>query len=66
MPGRDIEGEWILGWPDRKRPRAEPHKDAEGRIVSARSPVLELEGLITPTDATYIVAQLQMPGAGAS
>lgn len=61
MPKKEIEGEWIYGWPDRKRPRPEVFKDAEGRVVSARTPVLELEGLITPTDATHIVAQLQMP-----
>ena len=61
MPLKEIEGEWIHGWPDRKRPRPEIFKDAEGRVVSARTPVLELEGLITPTDATHIVAQLQMP-----
>ena len=61
MPKKEIEGEWIHGWPDRKRPSPEVFKDAEGRVVSARTPVLELEGLITPTDAIHIVAQLQMP-----
>lgn len=61
MPRKEIEGEWIHGWPDRKRPHPEVFKDAEGRVVSARTPILELEGLITPTDATHIVAQLQMP-----
>ena len=61
MPRRPIEGEWIHGWPDRKRPRPQLFKDAEGRVVSARTPILALEGLITPTDATHIVAQLQMP-----
>ena len=61
MVKKEIEGEWIHGWPDRKRPRPEVFKDAEGRVVSARTPILELEGLITPTDATHIVAQLQMP-----
>ena len=61
MVKKEIEGEWIHGWPDRKRPRPEVFKDAEGRVVSARPQILELEGLITPTDATHIVAQLQMP-----
>ncbi|MCZ0951039.1 MAG: molybdopterin-dependent oxidoreductase [Rhodospirillaceae bacterium] len=61
MPKKEAEGEWIHGWPDRKRPRPELFKDSEGRVVSARTPILEQEGLITPTDATHIVAQLQMP-----
>jgi DMSO/TMAO reductase YedYZ molybdopterin-dependent catalytic subunit len=37
-----------------------PSKDAEGRTIYARTPLLQLEGLITPTDAFYIVAQLNM------
>ena len=57
MPGRKIEGDWILGWPDRKRPCSEFYKDAEGRVVFSRSPFLGLEGLLTPTDAHYIVAR---------
>ena len=61
MSSDDIEGDWILGWPDRKPPRPEYYKDAEGRVVFARSPFLDLQGPITPTEAHYIVAQLQMP-----
>ncbi len=61
MPRREIEGDWVLGWPDRKRSTLMPSKDAEGRVIFARSPVLDLEGLITPVDAYYIIAQLQMP-----
>lgn len=61
MPRKEIEGDWILGWPDRKRPKSEFYKDKEGRVVSSRSPFLDLEGVITPTDNTYILAQLQMP-----
>ena len=61
MPRREIEGDWVMGWPDRKRYRLAPSKDQEGRTIHARTPFLELEGLITPTDAYYIVAQLQMP-----
>ncbi|MBX3511980.1 MAG: molybdopterin-dependent oxidoreductase [Xanthobacteraceae bacterium] len=52
------EGEWVQGWPDRKRARLMPSKDAEGRTVFARTPLDQLEGLITPTDAFYIVTQL--------
>ena len=61
MARDELEGEWIQGWPDRKRARLMPSKDAEGRTIYARTPLLELEGLITPTDAYYIIAQLNMP-----
>ena len=27
----ELEGEWVMGWPDRKRARVMPSKDAEGR-----------------------------------
>lgn len=60
MARPELEGEWIQGWPDRARARLMPSKDAEGRTVYARTPLLQLEGLITPTDAFYIVAQLNM------
>lgn len=60
MARPELEGEWVQGWPDRARARLMPSKDAEGRTVFARSPLLELEGLTTPTDAFYIVAQLNM------
>ena len=61
MAENEMAGEWVMGWPDRKRARIMPSKDAEGRVVFARSPVLDLEGMLTPTDAYYIIAQLNMP-----
>jgi DMSO/TMAO reductase YedYZ molybdopterin-dependent catalytic subunit len=60
MARPEIEGDWIQGWPDRARARLMPSKDAEGRTIYARTPLLQLEGVITPTDAFYIVAQLNM------
>ena len=39
----ELEGEWVMGWPDRKRARVMPSKDSEGRTIFARSPVLDLE-----------------------
>jgi sulfite oxidase len=51
----------VMGWPDRKRVALIAGKDAEGRVINGRSPVLDLEGLITPTDAYYIVNQLEVP-----
>ena len=61
MRKREIEGDWVLGWPDRKRPEIIPGKDAEGRVINGRAPVTELAGLITPTQAYYIVNQLEAP-----
>ena len=61
MAQREIEGDWVFGWPDRKRAEIMPSKDADGRVIFARSPVLDLEGMLTPVDAYYVIAQLQMP-----
>ena len=60
MPRPETEGEYIHGWPDRARSRSLVSTDAEGRTIYARSPLLDMQGLVTPTDATYIVAQLSM------
>jgi DMSO/TMAO reductase YedYZ molybdopterin-dependent catalytic subunit len=60
MP-REIEGDWIWGWPDRKWPRLLEGKDSQGRVICGRTPILETEGLITPMDSYYVVAQRQMP-----
>jgi DMSO/TMAO reductase YedYZ molybdopterin-dependent catalytic subunit len=61
MEDDDLEGEFILGWPDRKRLEHMTSPDAEGRVVYARSPILEQQGLITPINAFFINAQVQMP-----
>ena len=61
MPRPEVEGDWVMGWPDRKRPALIPGKDAEGRVINGRSPLTEIEGLTTPTDAYYIVNQLEVP-----
>ena len=61
MAKRDIEGDWVYGWPDRKRATVIAGKDAEGRTINGRAPLVDLEGLITPTDAYYIVNQLEVP-----
>jgi len=60
MARPEVEGEWVHGWPDRARVRVMSSKDAEGRTLYGRTPLHELEGLITPTDAFYIVAQLNI------
>src|SRR3989304_2909615 len=61
MPKREIEGAWVMGWPDRKRPVLVAGKDSQGRVINGRAPITELEGLITPTDAYYVVNQLEVP-----
>ena len=42
MPRKEIEGEFVGGWPDRKRARPQIFKDVEGRVVSTRMPLLEM------------------------
>ena len=61
VPRQEIEGDWYMGWPDRKRHTASTSEDKDGRVIHARCPFWEHEGLITPTDATYVIAQLQVP-----
>ena len=61
MEEDDYEGEFILGWPGKKRLARMEQTDAEGRVIYAQSPILEQDGLITPVDASYIVAQIGMP-----
>ncbi|MCH8226185.1 MAG: molybdopterin-dependent oxidoreductase, partial [Chloroflexi bacterium] len=58
---REAEGEWIMGWPGRKRPSPHQIRDAEGRLVFQLAPVAELQGPITPTDLRYVVNQLEIP-----
>jgi DMSO/TMAO reductase YedYZ molybdopterin-dependent catalytic subunit len=61
MSKREIEGDWVMGWPDRKRAELAAGNDAEGRVISGRTPILDQEGLITPTNNYYIVTQLDIP-----
>jgi DMSO/TMAO reductase YedYZ molybdopterin-dependent catalytic subunit len=61
MPRKEIEGDFVMGWADRKRATLVAGKDPEGRVINGRAPILELEGLVTPTDAFYVVNQLEVP-----
>lgn len=61
MARREIEGDWVKGWPDRKRLGLVEGKDEHERVIFAQTPFVDLEGLITPTDLSYIWAQLEMP-----
>ena len=57
----EIEAELIMGWPDRKRLSSPVSKDRQGRVIDARTPFTNLEGLITPTDLRYVKIQLDIP-----
>ena len=61
MARPEIEGDWVMGWPDRKRASIAAGKDSQGRVINGRCPVTQLEGLLTPTDAYYVVNQLEVP-----
>jgi len=39
MPRREIEGDWIWGWADRKRPHLMEGKDAQGRVILGRTTI---------------------------
>jgi DMSO/TMAO reductase YedYZ molybdopterin-dependent catalytic subunit len=58
---REIEGDIIMGWADRKRPTPELRKDGQGRVIHVSTPVGDLQGLITPIDLRYVVVQLDAP-----
>ena len=58
---REIEGEIVMGWPDRKRLRPSVSKDRQGRVIDGRSPFMDLEGPITPTHLRYVKIQLDTP-----
>ncbi len=57
----EIEGEVIMGWPDRRALQGWRNRDAQGRVVYARTPFGDLEGPTTPTDLRYVKAQLETP-----
>ena len=38
----ELEGEWVMGWPDRKRARVMPSKDSEGRTIFARLSLIHI------------------------
>ena len=48
------------GWPTKKlKPRT--LEDEQGRVKNVRAPVMDLEGLITPTDLYYVVQHFDVP-----
>ena len=59
--GREVEGDIIQGWADRKRPVPNQRKDEEGRVQFVQTPYWEMAGLITPADLRYTVQHLGIP-----
>ncbi len=58
---REIEGDIVMGWPDRKRSTAAARQDPEGRVMFVQTPWWELQGLTTPVDLRYVVQHMGVP-----
>jgi len=57
--GHSGRGQWN-GWPS-KDLKAATVQDEEGRTKRVRTPVTELEGLMTPTELHYVVQHFEVP-----
>ena len=55
----DLSGDWY-GWPS-KDVKPVTLLDDQGRTVRIRTPVMDLEGLITPTELHYTVQHFDVP-----
>lgn len=53
------DGQWY-GWPS-KELKPVTLKDDQGRVKRVRAPVMDLEGLITPTELFYVVQHFEVP-----
>ena len=53
-------GEWN-GWPTRNVPEPRVMRDEHGRVIRVRAPIMELDGLTTPTHLFYVVQHFQVP-----
>ena len=56
---RDTES--VMGWESRKPLQAKGFTNKQGQIFRAMAPVLDQEGLITPTQASYVVQHFDVP-----
>ena len=52
---KQTDTELVMGWESRKRLQAKGFTNKQGQIFRAMAPVLDQEGLITPTPASYVV-----------
>jgi len=53
----------FYGWPGRNDAEPRVLLDDEGRVTRIRTPVLDLEGLLTPKHLHYLVQHFQVPDA---
>ncbi len=50
-----------MGWPSRNVAQPKTIVDDDGRITRIRTPVMDLEGLMTPTHLFYVVQHFAVP-----
>ena len=50
-----------MGWPSRNQAQPKTVLDEQGRVTRVRTPVLDLEGLLTPTHLFYVVQHFAVP-----
>jgi DMSO/TMAO reductase YedYZ molybdopterin-dependent catalytic subunit len=50
-----------MGWPSRNAAQPKTVIDDQGRVTRVRTPVLDLEGLMTPTHLFYVVQHFAVP-----
>ncbi len=50
-----------MGWPSRNVAQPKTIVDDDGRITRVRTPVMDLEGLMTPTHLFYVVQHFAVP-----
>ena len=61
---RQGDGEWHgqnMGWPSRNTAQPKTIIDDDGRMTRIRTPVMDLEGLTTPTHLFYVVQHFAVP-----
>jgi DMSO/TMAO reductase YedYZ molybdopterin-dependent catalytic subunit len=54
-------GPQSMGWPSRNAAQPQTIVDDNGRVTRVRTPVLDLEGLMTPTPLFYVVQHFAVP-----
>ena len=59
QPGTD-DGDTWLGWPTKRLKVANVY-DEQGRLTRVRTPVMDSEGLLTPTEFHYVVQHFAVP-----
>ncbi len=60
-PVAEAEGTAWKGWPSRNGAEARVVLDDKGRVTRVRTPIMELDGLMTPTDLFYTVQHFAVP-----